>query len=262
MKKYWHIFWLFRRMHLQRSMEYRANFFFWTFISTMWTVFNFFYFDLIAGVNGSIGGWNRWEMFLLLGVFTILDTFTWSFFYHNMSAYTQSVFNGDLAQFLTKPVDTQFILMTQGNSYSNVFRFLLGLGVIGLALHKLDFSLTILSIFWFVILMTCALLFIYFIWFIFSTFAFWVDKLDNINEVIPAIRRIWQVPRGIFTGTISLVVTVFFPMGLVSSLPSEVLLQQFDWAWIGYFLVVTIITIFLSRAFFFTSVKRFSGIAN
>lgn len=260
--KYLTLFWHFRKIQLMKQLEYRGDFIFWSLISVMWTFFNFFFFDLIASVNNGIGNWNPDQITILIGVFTILDAFTWSFFYHNMQRYTQMVFSGELNQLLSKPIDTQFILMTQTNSYNNLLRLAVGIGMIGWTLPKLGIQLGLLSLISFLAVLLVALTFIYFLWFTMSTLAFWVEKLTNINEVIPSFRKIWQVPRQVYQGVVGLLLTIVLPLGLIVSLPAEVLIQKTSFEWIGYLTLFTIGLICFSRWFFIISVKRYSGIAN
>lgn len=243
-------------------VEHRADFFFWSFVASMWTIFNFFFFDMIYRVSGTLAGWNLYELYVLMSVFTILDAFTWSLFYYNMKAYSQMIFNGDLNQLLTKPVDTQFMLMTFHNSYNNIFRFGVGVGLLFWSLNKLNYSPTPMQIASFVVLLLLAFTFLYSLWFIITTFSFYVEKLDNINEVFPAVRRAWQVPRSVYTGILSFVFTVLIPVGLITSVPSEILLGKDSWGWAGYLSIVTVVTVVISRLFFKYSLKRYVGQAN
>jgi ABC-type uncharacterized transport system permease subunit len=78
-QKYWRIFWKFRQIQLMSMLEYRKNFFFWSAISLMWTAFNYFSFSILVGVRGELAGWNATQIYLLLGVFQMIDAFFWSF---------------------------------------------------------------------------------------------------------------------------------------------------------------------------------------
>ncbi|MBD3279546.1 MAG: hypothetical protein GF390_02435, partial [Candidatus Pacebacteria bacterium] len=80
LKTYWQLFWQFRKLQLAKLMEYRGDFIFWSVISTMWTIFNLFFFSLIVQISQGLAGWSMTEMYLLLGVFTMIDALTWSFF--------------------------------------------------------------------------------------------------------------------------------------------------------------------------------------
>ena len=245
-----------------RTLEYRTDFYFWGGLSVMWSVFNFFFFAVLAGVGNGIAGWSVAEMYVLLSVFTMLDALTWSFFYHNMKRYTQWVFSGELNQLLVRPINTQFLIMSHSNNYNNVFRFILGLGMLFWSLDQLSYQPTVLDVVGFIFFSFVAATAIYFLWFTLSTLSFWVEKLDNINEIIPALRRLWQIPRTVYTGFSAIIFTMIFPLGLITSLPSEILLGKSSWQWSGYLLGFTICIVLFSRWFFIHSIRKYSGVAN
>ena len=261
-KTYFQVFWQFRKLYLMRMMEYRQDFFFWSFVSLMWTAFNFFFFTIIVRLSGNIGGWNEGEMYLLMSTFTILDAFTWSFFYHTMMSYTNAVYSGSFDIFLVRPINTQFLIAVHSNSYNNIFRLLVGAGALIWSLKLLHLTPSFWQILAYLLLLATALFFIYNIWFIIATLAFWIEKLNNINDIIPALRRTFQVPRSVYTGVASLIFTVFLPFGLISSLPSEVLLGKASLSWILYFAFATLISFVISRLFFKFSVKKYSGVGS
>ncbi|HEX7017388.1 MAG TPA: ABC-2 family transporter protein [Patescibacteria group bacterium] len=260
MYKHWHLFWFFRKVSLMKLMEYRTDFYFWMTVSVMWTTFNFFFFSLLINLNGTIGGWSRWELYALLGVFTMLDAFTWSFMAQNMWSYTGQIFSGKLSGVLVKPIDAQFAMMATETSYNNIPRFLIGLAAVAWSLRQLGITPDSISIILFITTFFFALLFIYSLWFTVATLAFWVEKLDNINEIVPAFRRMWQVPRTVYIGLSSTLFTVVLPLGLVSSLPTEILLHQLSGAWLSYFIVFSCLTFLVSRVFFKYSVKKYSSV--
>ncbi|NCN23900.1 MAG: hypothetical protein COU65_00745 [Candidatus Pacebacteria bacterium CG10_big_fil_rev_8_21_14_0_10_42_12] len=260
--KYWHLFWKFRGIQFMKMTEYRGDFLFWSFISILWTIFNFFAFSLILRVSGNIAGWNQYEMYLLLGTFTIIDAFTWSFFFENMSNYTRQIFKGELDYLLTKPVDAIFLLTTTENSYNGVFRLIIGISVIIYSLIKLNISSSLTGVSLYIILLSSGLLLMYSCWFIIATLAFWVEKLDNINQIIPGFRRILQIPRSVFTGAFSTVLTVLIPLALIASVPSEVLLGRSNLIVIIWLLISTVLTGFAGRIFFNFSIKKYSSVGS
>jgi ABC-2 type transport system permease protein len=262
LKKYWHLFWKFRALRLMLLVEYRVNFIFWTVISIMWTIFNYFFFSLLLGVRGEIGGWSNSEMYILLSTFTMLDAFVWSFFYHNMQEYTSSIFNGQMTMTLTRPVSTQFLVSLQTNSYTNIPRFLIGLTMLIKTAVNARISVSFSTVFLYLAFFCLSLLFIYSLWFLVATCTFWVEKLDNINDVVPNSRRVWQLPREVFQCVFSLAFTIVLPLSLISSLPSELFLGRAQWEWILYFVLFTFVLFLTSRWFFLFSLRKYAGIAN
>jgi ABC-2 type transport system permease protein len=262
LKKYWFLFWKFRSLRFMLLLEYRGNFWFWMCVSIMWTFFNFFFFDLIIGARGNIAGWDRNEMYVLVATFTMIDAFTWSFFYHTMGEYISSIFNGTMTYTLTRPVSPQYLLSIQTNSYTNIPRFFIGLVVLIMALQRMNVTPNLWSVLGYVLFCVVSLLFVYSVWFIAATCAFWVDRLDNINELVPATRRMWQTPKEVYTGIASTLFTVILPFGLVAALPSEILLGKALPEWLIFYTVFTLFALYLSKIFFTYSVRKYSGTAN
>lgn len=262
-QKYWRLFWYMRKLHAMRMMEYRADFFFWLFVSTMWSIFNVFFFTIITTVSGNIAGWSLYEMYLIMGVFNLIDAFIWSFFYNNMLEYTNGIFSGELNKVLLKPINTQFWLMTQNNNYANILRFILGLAVTIWAAQQLQLQPSVWQIALFTVMLSISICFVYFLWFIVSTLSFWVEKLDNINEIVPNVRRTFQVPHQVYTGLASTVLTVILPLGLLSSVPSEILIGRVSsWQTVGYLALFTMGLILVSHLFLKLSIKKYSGAAS
>ena len=261
-KTYWRLFWHFRRIHLMKTLEYRSDLLFWSCISIMWTIFNFFLFDVMVNVSGSIGGWNRHELRVLIGIVTMLDALMYTLIYHCMKYYSQMVFSGEFNKVLLTPIDSQFLIMIHHNSFNNIFRFFIGIGAIALGLNSLGLQPNIFQVGLFVVLLGCSFMFLYSLWFMAATLSFYFERLDNINEVFPAVRRAWQVPRTVYTGFTSLLLTVIFPISLISSIPAEILLGRASFAWILYFFGVTVFTFTCSRIFYKLSLKRYSGQAS
>jgi ABC-2 type transport system permease protein len=259
--KYWQLFWKFRKIHLMKSLEYRANFIFWSVITTSWALFNIFFTDLLIQSGGSeIGGWSRDQIFTIVGTFTIIDGFMWSFMYHNMSEYSRLVFEGHLSNLMVMPINLQFMLMTRINSYTNFFRVLLGVIIVTRSVFKLNLQPNLFEVGMYTLTLIVSILFIYFLWFILTTFSFWTHRLNNINELLPNLQRLWRFPRTIFIGFSSTIFTVLLPLGLVGSLPAEVLLGYNVYPWVVYFGLFAIGLGFISQKFLQFSIKKYSSV--
>lgn len=258
-KYYWRLFWKFRALRAMLIMEYRKNFFFWGTVSVVWTIFNFFFFSLLLRVNPTIAGWTEAELYVLLATFSIIDAFTWSYFHQTMREYTNAIFEGSFDRFLLRPVDPQILLSIHTNSFNHTPRFFIGIGVLIWAVAATGNQPSILQVAAYSILLIGSLSIIYNLWFCIATLAFYVERLNNINDIVPGLRRIFQVPRGLYQGVTALLFTVVLPLGLVSSIPAESLLGKTDPVWVCYFGAFAVLSSVLARKFFHYSISRYSG---
>lgn len=260
MKKYWVLFWSFRKIQLMRMFEYRADFFFWMFVSLMWTGFNYFYFGMLFSQGNGIVGWSYDQMLILLSFFTMIDALTWSVYYPSMREYTAQVFNGELSKYLVLPVIPEFLITTQHTTNHNIPRFLVGLTVLVTTSIKLGLTPSLLDIILVVIVFLASFFFLYSWWFILATCTFWVEKLENINEVMPQMRSLYQIPVSIYTGITGFVLTFVIPFGLVTSLPSEILLGRANYQLTAFMILASLLSVGLSVAFFRISVKKYTSV--
>jgi ABC-2 type transport system permease protein len=259
-KYYWLIFWKFRQLRLMAMMEYRTDFYFWGTVSVLWTLINFLGFGLIVNATGNIGGWDRNDMFVLLSTANILGAFLWSFVYQNMRAYTEAVFSGDFSAFLTKPIDTQYLMSVKENSYNNVFRLIISISALVWTLYQGHYHVTLFNSILYILFLICSIIFLYSIWFMIATISFWVERLDNINEILPASDRIWYVPRSVYTGVALVLFNILLPLSLMTSIPAEIILGRAVYSWTLYFFFFTICVFLLSRWFFHVSIKKYSSV--
>lgn len=243
-----------------KMVEYRGDFFFWMFVSLMWTGFNYFFFGLLFSQGDGIIGWSYYQILLLVSFYTMLDAFTWSVFYPNMREYTKQVFDGELSKYLLLPVNTEYLLLTQHATYHNIPRFLVGFAVLLHSAYKLEISIGLWQILTAVLVFCFGILLIYSCWFILATISFWVERLSNINEIMPQFRSIYQVPAGVFTGITGFVFTFLIPLGLVTTLPSEILLGRANYLMILYLFLASILFFIAAISFFRISIKKYSSV--
>lgn len=259
-QKYWRVFWTFRRLTLMWLLEYRADFVFWSFVSVMWTVFNYFFIGVFASVKGEIAGWTVPQLMILLSTYTILDSFTWGWFYQNMMKYTSFVYDGRLSDLLVKPIDTQFLLMIQDNTYNNFLRLVIGVGTLFGSIWWWQIPVSFLNAGLYFGLLLVSLTFIYSLWFLIATCTFWVERLNNIHEILPGFRQVYQLPRTIFTGWLSVLFSLVFPLALITSVPSEILFSLQALPWAVYLTTVTFFLAILSRVFFKVSLAKYTSV--
>jgi ABC-2 type transport system permease protein len=102
-------------------------------------------------------------------------------------------------------------------------------------------------------------LFTYSVWFLIATISFWIERLNNLNDILPSLRRLSQVPRSVYTGISSVAFCLILPVVLVTSVPAEILLGKSSNSWSLYFVLISLFMFWLSRKFFFFSIKKYSS---
>jgi ABC-2 type transport system permease protein len=255
MKKYLSITVRVLSMSVQRLLEFRKNFVLWSTISTSWAIFSLLFYSILFGQTKTIAGWSQHDMYLLIGTYMIIDSFTWTVFWNPIRMYVDAVFNGTLDFFLIKPADDQFLLTMQRISFSNITRILIGIYLVATHLE----SISILQLFVYVFFIICSLVTIYSVWFITATFSLWAERLNNIKEIVPTLRNIWSVPAEVYSGFVGAILTIVVPLALITTTPTRVLLHEFRLQEIFIFITMSVVMFSISRIFFFFSIKRYAS---
>ncbi len=249
-------------MHLKVSIIYRKDVALWAVVSIIWTLFNFFFFSVLVQVRGEIAGWSQSQMFVLIGVFTILDAFIWSWLSSSMQQMTESIYLGSLDLVLVRPVDTQFYLSFSRFNYTNLVRITLGLSVLLINLRLLQLYPTILQWLLAITTMAASLTVLYSFWFMASTFAFFADRMENIHEVIPSLRRFMEVPAPVFQGFLGKFLTFVLPILILTNVPANILLGRIPYRLVAYLFVFAVATVLVTRWWFHHCLRHYSGVGS
>ena len=258
MKKYVIIWTQMMKISIQRMVEYRTDFVLWSAISLFWTLFALLFYDIVFLQTPTIAGWSKPQVYLLIGVYMIVDSATWGIFWRSIKTYVDSIFDGKLDFVLVQPIDSQFQLSVKYASFTQVPRLCIG---IFLALKYLP-PINLFQFVMFLILMVIVLLIIYLLWFLTATITFWVEKLENITEIVPSLRRIWNFPSDVYSGPLGTLLTVILPLALISTTPTRFLLHDYAWNEVITLVVFATILFVITRFFFLYSLKKYSSVGS
>jgi ABC-2 type transport system permease protein len=95
---------------LIREMQFRSNFIIRLFTEVLWLGMQFIYVEVLYGLTQSIGGWNVWQMVILLGTNHIINQLFEAFFFDNCTKLVDQIRLGDLDFVLVKPINSQFMV--------------------------------------------------------------------------------------------------------------------------------------------------------
>jgi len=151
MRKYFNVIHRVFSLSFQQFLYNRADFLMWMAVSVGWTLFTIVFYLAIFSQTTSISGWSQREMMVFLGVYMLIDTFTWNFFYSNMMKFATSIHSGSFDYVLMKPIDPQFFVSFQYVGVSNILRAVIGVALIVMNLDAFSSGALLLSSIFFVI---------------------------------------------------------------------------------------------------------------
>jgi len=257
--RYIRLYIVFLKQSLIKMMMYRFNF---------WLVFitNFAYFAvqlLFLGVIfshvNSLAGWTKYQMFFYIGTFNIIDSL-WVFGpYFNLIAIPGLIRNGMLDYYITKPVNSQFMISLRNVDIGSLVSVVGGIAIIEYAILKGEMVISFGSITLYVIAIFHALMVEYSVYFMMTCSAFWLIKADFVDRVHAILCYFSNRPVDIYKGVIRFILCYILPYGLSITVASKSAVKGIDARVYVPFLILSWCFFGVSILFWRFSVKRYSS---
>lgn len=227
MNRYLKIYMILIRLNLRRIIMHRSEFISGLFGSLIWSIFSVVAIFILSSRTSSIYGWNRQELFILIGVFNILIGGIFrTLFARNFNYFPQLMRYGDLDGYLLKPIDTQFAISTQRISMHGVPRIFFAIILTFYLISQTNFPITLFNIFSFLTLSVFGLMIMYAVWFLVLTLTVWLPDVYNLEEILYSTDSLSRYPPQILSAMKIFAFYIFFPFTLVVSIPTKALLHK------------------------------------
>jgi ABC-2 type transport system permease protein len=218
----------FFRACLVEEFEYRANFA----ANLLTTLFSLAMALLTVQIyfyrTQQIGGWSYYEVLTLLGIFNAVHGFIEFFLQPNMSRLVTHIRNGTLDFVLTKPVDSQFYISFRHLIFWRLADVLLGLGLVGYAVWKLQTMPSLTNMVLFTVLFLSSLVVVYSFWMGMMIFSFWAVKVDNLSFLFGSFFETARFPVTVYKGLFRLALTYVFPVAFITTFPAAAIVGKLN----------------------------------
>lgn len=237
----------FWRIAIQRNLVFRWQFVLHLFGSSISVFFTLFTFHIAYSHTQEIGGWNKYQTILLVGVFQLYTILSSIFLNSNMRSLTRTVYMGELDGLLLRPVSAQLILSLRSINITRIISSIPGFCVIGYALIQMNTMPTVQGILLGIIMLLSGLVIVYALWFISLTLEFWFSGLWSWADFVPNIFEFARYPGGIYKGTIKFLFLTVAPVVVLANFPTRAILGDLAWLSALYSLCLAGVLLLASR---------------
>ena len=144
LKKYLVIFRLIILTRLSADLSFRMSFFA-TLIGSFCFIFLYIATLFLLMSHVQFGAWGEKEMWLFLGVFLIFCFLVFYIFWRGLWNFPENVRTGLLDFYLTKPLDSQFIVSIAGGGFHNLLAVVFGIVLTLWSMSVLNLQIGLLS---------------------------------------------------------------------------------------------------------------------
>src|SRR6266704_1793422 len=169
------------RLNLAEELQYRANFAASVLGTLFWIGTALLTLALFFGHTTRLGGWDYWEVVVLLGVFNALTGVVEAVLRPGIGRLAAEVRSGGLDLVLAKPVDAQGFVSFRRLDIWRLADIPLGLGLAGYALARLGRVPSVAQLAAFALALVAAAVVVYTIWVVLVSLAFWFVSVGNLS---------------------------------------------------------------------------------
>ena len=247
------------RLNLAEELQYRANFF----ASVLGTVFGIgtalLTLALFFRHTTRLGGWDYWEVVVLLGVFNALTGLIEAVLRPGIGQLASEVRSGHLDLVLSRPVDAQAFVSFRHLDIWRLTDVALGLGLAAYALYRLGHVPGPLALATFVVAFASAAVVVYAIWVALMSLAFWLVAVENLAVLFDALYEGARYPVSAYPGALRFLFVYLVPIAWTTTIPASVVTGRVG-PGIGLAAVAVAVAAFvLARLLWRMALKRYTG---
>jgi viologen exporter family transport system permease protein len=253
------LLWLYLRLGVLNEFAYRANFIVRLFQSVLELATSLGGLAVVFGYTDNLGGWSPEEIVALLGVYFLVGGVIGLVIQPSMEAFIESIREGTLDFTLTKPEDAQLLVSLQTVDIWGLIDVVLGAVVLGVALLRLGQRVGIAQAAMFGGMLAAGVAIVYAFWLILATSAFWFVRVENILVIFQSMYEAGRWPISLYPGWLRYGLTFLVPVAFATTIPAEALTGRLDTTTLLGALGLAIVLLVVSRLFWLTGIRRYSG---
>lgn len=245
--------------NLERELEFRLDFIVGNLTTLIWFVANILMIKILYLHTDTVAGWTSNELLVLLGIFLLVRNIFGFFFENNLDNLSDYIRLGTLDFFMVKPVNLQFLFSNRYLNFSAVSQLLLAPILILYAAKSGSMNLSFADLLVFPLLIFSGVSAVYSLWLILVSLAFYFVGTENYSLLFEIILDTTRYPLDIYRGFLKDFLTFIFPLILIATLPTRLLVRVLDFRLLTLELIGAFVLLVLSHQFFLFSLKRYSS---
>lgn len=248
--------WQFAKYKTSERMTYRADFF----VSALaFSVIHFLgplFVLAIYDSGGMIPGWNRWELILMQGSFSIIQGIASIFFFGIVWNVEERVQKGELEVLMTKPVNLLWFLAMDSFDVDDIGQLIAGLAISGASIYylvPLEGSIPL-----FLLFIGLGLALMFGLALLMSSMAIRFVKIGRLFEIFQSLTNITKYPKNIYGKGLKTAFSTVMPLFVLSYYPAGALLG----ADLGGGILISVCTLLVligSKILWNSTIKHYQG---
>ena len=209
----------------QRTMAYRFSFFSGSFVDSslffLWLVM----FEAIYSETEAIGGWNKGQMVIFLGTFSLLNAINMVLYFFGTIRIPQLIVSGGLDEYVTKPVNALLRISFEEINLGSLPLIPVSLCIIGSGISQAGIALTAGNCALYAAFVLLMAVLYYDIEVFLRTLPFFAPSATAAVEQFEgaALEMCMRVPGTLYHGAMKFLFYLVIPYGILATVPTQIL---------------------------------------
>lgn len=211
------------RLNVAEELQYRANLVASVLGTLFWIGTALLTLALFFRHTTRLGGWDYWEVVVLLGVFNALSGVVEMILRPGIGQLAGEVKSGTLDLVLSRPVDAQAFVSFRRIDIWRSSDIVLGLGLSAYALFRIGHFPTLPQLVAFLVALASAAVVVYAIWVALMSLAFWFVAVENLSVLFDSLFEGARYPVSAYPGALRFVFVYLLPIAWITTIPASAL---------------------------------------
>jgi ABC-2 type transport system permease protein len=249
-KRQFRIIYMLLKMKLSKNMAFRFSFFGVFFVDGSLFLIQLLMFSSIYSQVGSIGGWDRSQMLLFIGTFSIINAVNMATYFFGLISIPGKIKSGELDLYIIKPVNSLLHLSFESIDIGSIPLVFASIGIVVYAAFGMNVQITAFTIIGYIFLVLIMILLWYDMMVIIRTIPFFVIQASSIERLEgEVITLCMKIPGTLFKGVFKLLFYLILPYGIMATVPTQFFSGTLSA--LGFVYSFTVVITFTAFTFFF-----------
>lgn len=212
------------KLRMSHLMVFRLSFFGAFFVDSSIFVIQLLMFDVLYGQVESIGGWQRGEMIIFIGTFSLVDALNMCTFFFGLITIPEKIRLGTLDHYITKPASPLLRLSFEQMNPGSLPLIVMSLIIILRGVSLLSAPPALWAVIGYIVLVLLMTLLWYDLMLLLRTIPFFMLSISAVDPIEGSLIELsMKVPGVVFEGVWKILFQVVLPYGLMATLPTQML---------------------------------------
>ena len=215
------------KLKLSHMMLFRLSFFGAFFADGILFLMQLLAFQVIYSQVDSIGGWNRGQMIIFIGTFSLINALNMIFFFFGIISIPEKINSGNLDQYITKPVNPLLRLTFESVDPGSIPLLIFSILIVSYGISVSQIQITIPLMLGYIILVFLMTLLWYDMELILRSFSFFfiivsdIDPFERLEGNLMSLN--FKIPGVVYKGIYKILFYFVLPYGIMSTIPTQFL---------------------------------------